>query len=94
MFFFAKWQIYEENHALNQKKDRFSLAKQGATSYIRAHEDEICNPFQPLVVGLYEIESGFADFIKCLQKAFGLHRRPLFFALNFKPKPRTYYDYF
>ena len=80
LFFFAKWQIYEENHALNQKKDRFSLAKQGATSYINAHEDEICNPFQPLVVGLYEIESGFADFIKCLSKAFGLPE-----SLNFLP---------
>ena len=43
------------------------------------HEDEICNPFQPLVVGLYEIESGFADFIKCLSKAFGLPESLNFF---------------
>ena len=45
------------------------------------HEDEICNPFQPLVVGLYEIESGFADFIKCLQKAFGLSESLNFFSV-------------
>lgn len=40
------------------------------------HEDEICNPFQPLVVGLYEIESGllFSSSVcnQKLKKAFGL----------------------
>ena len=58
------------------------------------HEDEICNPFQPLVVGLYEIESGFADFIKCLQKAFGLPESLNFLPREFKPKPKTQYDNF
>ena len=50
------------------------------------HEDEICNPFQPLVVGLYEIESGFADFIKCLSKAFGLPESLNFFNHLTAPK--------